>query len=93
VGRRKEIAIQGPERALRDPYASWEAYCRAHPPAAIKGAQSKIEALTGIKRRETQVRASLKQTSISAVAVADCPRPKPTPTGKRALWPRSGNRA
>lgn len=56
VERLKEVAIQGPESALLEHHASLEAYFRAHPPATIKEAQSKIEALTGIKRGETQVR-------------------------------------
>ena len=54
--RLKAVAIQGPESALQDHYASWETYFRAHPPATINEAQKKIEARTGIKRRETQVR-------------------------------------
>jgi len=57
VERLKEVAIQGPESALQKHSPSLEAYFRAHPPATIKEAQQKIEALTGIKRRETQVRA------------------------------------
>jgi hypothetical protein len=54
VERLKEGAVQGPESALQEPYASVAAYFRAHPPATITEAQSKIEALTGIKRSETQ---------------------------------------
>jgi transposase len=93
VERLKEVAIQGLESALRDHYASLEAYFRAHPPATIKEAQSKIEALTGIKRSETQVWEFLKKNSISAVAVSGCSRPKPIPTSKRASWRRSWNPA
>jgi transposase len=92
VERLKEVAIQGPESALQEHYTSLAAYFRAHPPATIKEAQSKIVALTGIKRSETQVREFLKKNSISAAAVSGCSRPKPTPTGKRAIWPRSWNR-
>jgi transposase len=89
----KEVAIQGPESALQKHYASLEAYFRAHPPATIKEAQSKIERLTGIKRSETQVREFLKKNSISAAAGSGCSRPKPIPTGKRAIWRRSWSRA
>jgi transposase len=85
VERLKEVAIQGPESALQAHYAALEAYFRAHPPATIKEAQNKIEALTGIKRSETQVREFLKKNSISAAAVSGCSRPKPTPTRKRAI--------
>ena len=69
VERLKEVAIQGPESALQEHYASLEAYFRAHPPATIKEAQHKIEALTGIKRSETQVREYCKKNSISVAAV------------------------
>jgi transposase len=93
VERLKEVAIQGPESALQEHYTSLEAYFRAHPPATIKEAQSQIEALTGIKRSETQVREFLTKNSLSAVAELGCSRPKPTPTRKRATWWRSWSRA
>jgi transposase len=93
VERLKAVAIQGPESALQEHYASLEAYFRAHPPATIKAAQSTIAALTGIKRSETQVREFLKKNSISAVGASACSRPKPTPTRKRATWWRSWSRA
>lgn len=83
VERLKAVAIQGPESALQEHYASLETYFRAHPPATIKEAQSKIEALTGIKRSETQVRAYCKKNSISVVAEWGCSRPKPIPRRKR----------
>lgn len=93
VERLKEVAIQGPESVLQAHYASLEAYFRAHPPATIKEAQSKIEALTGIKRSETQVREFLKKNSISGAAASGCSPPKPIPTSKRATWRTSWNRA
>lgn len=93
VERLKEVVIQGPESALQEHYASLETYFRAHPPATIKEAQHQIEALTGIKRSETQVREYLKKNSISAAAAWGCARPKPTPTPKRATWWRSWSRA
>jgi hypothetical protein len=79
--------------ALQEHYASLEAYFRAHPPATIKEAQHKIEALTGIKRSETQVRAYCKKNSICVAAASGCSRPKPTPTSKRVSWWRSWSRA
>jgi transposase len=93
VERLKEVAIQGPESALQEHYASLEAYFRAHPPATIKEAQSKIEALTGIKRSETQVREYLKKNSIFAVDELGCSRPKPIPTHRRVSWWKSWSRA
>jgi transposase len=91
--RLKEGAIQGPESALPEHSPSLEAYFRAHPPATSKEAQQKIEALTGIKRSETQVRAYLKKNSISAVDELGCFRPKPIPTHKPSSWWRSWSRA
>jgi transposase len=93
VERLKEVAIQGPASALQEHYASLEAYFRAHPPATIKEAQNKIEALTGIKRSETQVREFLKKNSISVVGASACCPPKPTPTRKRVSWWKSWSRA
>ena len=54
--RLKEVAIQGPESARPDQHAAGEGYWRAHPPAPSTEAQTTIDALTGIKRRETQGR-------------------------------------
>ena len=74
VERLKEVAIQGPESALQGQYAALEAYFRAPPPATSKEAPSKIEALTGIKRSETQVRECLKKTPSSVPPRRDAPR-------------------
>jgi transposase len=93
VERLKEVALPGPESALQEPYGSLEAYFPAPPPATIKEAQRKIEALTGIKRSERQVGEFLKKTSISVVGAWACSPPKPTPTRKRATWWKSWSRA
>jgi transposase len=62
VEKLKEVNIYRPESKLVAHSTSLEAYFRANPPASIKEAQSEIEALTGIKRSETQVREFLKKT-------------------------------
>jgi transposase len=93
VERLKEVVIQGPESALQEHYALWETSFRAHPPATIKEAQNKIEALTGIKRSETQVWEYLKKNSISVVAASGCSPPKPTPMRKPVSWWKSWSRA
>jgi transposase len=93
VERLKEVAIQGPESALQEHSVSLEAYFRAHPPATIKEVQSKIAALTGIKRSETQVREFCKKNSLSAVGGSACCPPKPIPTRKRGSWGKSWSRA
>jgi hypothetical protein len=91
--RLKAVALQGPESARQEPSTALEAYFRAHPPATMKEAQSQLEALSGSKRSETQVREVLKKNSLSAVAALGGSRPKPTPTRKRAPWWRSWSRA
>jgi hypothetical protein len=93
VERVKEVAIRGPESALQEPDVSLEAYFRAHPPATSKEAQSKIEALTGIKRSETPGREFLKKTSLSAVGASACCPPKLIPTRTRATWWRNWSHA
>ncbi len=64
----KEVKWEGPQSKLMGQVTSLEAYFRANPPASIREAQSEIEALTGIKRSETQVREFLKKNSIYGAA-------------------------
>jgi transposase len=64
VEKLKEVNFYRPGSDLDAHITSLEAYFRENPPASIKEAQSEIEALTGIKRSETQVRAFLKKNSI-----------------------------
>jgi transposase len=61
VEKLKELQWHQPDSALDEHLVSLEAYFREHPPATVKEAQSKIEALTGIARSETQVREFLKK--------------------------------
>lgn len=63
----REVHFYRPESDLMEHFTSLEAYFRAHPPASIKEAQSEIEALTGIRRSETQVREFLKKNCNYAV--------------------------
>lgn len=60
----KEVNFYRPESELQTHLTSLEAYFRANPPATIKEAQHEIEALTGIKRSESQVREFLKKNCI-----------------------------
>lgn len=64
VEKLKEVQFYRPESELMGHVTSLEAHFRAHPAASIKEAQSEIEALTGIRRSETQVREFLKKNSI-----------------------------
>ncbi len=89
VERLKEVAIQGPESALQEHYAILGSLLSRPSASDDQRSANKIEALTGIKRSETQVREFLKKNSISAAAASGCSPPKPTPTRKRAIWWRS----
>ena len=79
----KELNYYRPVGALTVHIASLEAYFRENPPATIKEAQSEIEAITGVKRSETQVRAFLKKNSISAAGESGWSQPKPTRRSRR----------
>jgi transposase len=68
VEKLKEVTFYRPESKHQAHITSLEAYFRDNPPASIKEAQSEIEALTGIKRSETQVREFLKKNSICVAA-------------------------
>jgi transposase len=58
--RLKEINFNQPESDLKSYSSSIEKYFEENPPQSISEAAAKIEALTGIKRGETQVRKFLK---------------------------------
>jgi transposase len=58
----KEVNYYRPESELNVHIVSLEAHFKANPPATIKEAQHEIEALTGVKRSETQVREFLKKS-------------------------------
>lgn len=63
----KELNYYRPESVLTAHITSLEAHFRDNPPASIKEAQSEIEAITGVKRSETQIAEFLKKNCISVV--------------------------
>jgi transposase len=65
VEKLKELNYHFPESKLNAHITSLEAHFRDNPPASIKEAQSEIEAITGVKRSETQVAEFLKKNYIS----------------------------
>jgi transposase len=67
VEKLKELNYYRPESVLNSHIVSLEAHFQANPPASIKEAQSEIEAITGVKRSETQVAEFLKKNSICVV--------------------------
>jgi len=68
VEKLKELNYYRPESELNAHIVSLEAHFRENPPKSIKQAQSEIEAITGVKRSETQVGEFLKKNSICVAA-------------------------
>ena len=68
VERLKELNYYRPQSQLTDHSVSLEAHFREHPPTRIKQAQSELEAITLVKRSETQVREFFKKNSICVAA-------------------------
>jgi transposase len=62
-----------PESELAAHRPTLEAYFRQHPPATIKEAAAKIKELTGIERKETQVRVFLKGLGMTCRKVGMLP--------------------
>ena len=56
VEKLKEVNFYKPQSDMLEHRASIEGYFQKHPPATAKEAMAKIEDLTGMKRRETQIR-------------------------------------
>jgi hypothetical protein len=82
------------ENTLRDYFQLYrEGGAEGLKAVAIQEAQHAIEVVTGIKRRESQVREFLKKNSSSAVVASACSPPKPTPTLKPPISLKSENRA
>lgn len=67
VEKLKELNYYVPASKLNPHVTSLEAHFRDNPPASIKEAQSEIEAITGVKRSETQIAEFLKKNFISIV--------------------------
>lgn len=59
----RTVQFNKPQSELCFHTTTLEKHFKEHPPATIKQAQHEIEALTGIKRSDTQVRAFLKKNS------------------------------
>ncbi len=65
----KQINFYRPKSELVTQAETLKAYFRRSPPASIREAAAKIEELTGIKRRPTQVRQFLKSIGIRCLKV------------------------
>jgi len=69
----KEVNFYRPQSDLINHQKSIEDYFRKHPPASINEAIDKIEELTGIRRRPTQVRKFLKKIGMRLLKVGTIP--------------------
>jgi len=85
VERLKELNYYQPSSQLDAHITSLEAYFRDNPPATIQEAQNKIEAITGIRRSETQVAEFLKKSSVSVVGKWGRYRLKQTQSSRKPI--------
>ena len=69
----KRLNYQGQPSALNPHAETLKAYFEAHPPRCVSEAQAQIEALTGIKRSPSQIRAFLKRLGMDCRKVGFIP--------------------
>lgn len=69
----KEVNLQRRRSELADHRTTIEAYFREHPPATIAEACARIEELTGVARKPTQVRQFLKSIGMKPLKVGMIP--------------------
>ena len=69
----KELHFRRPQSVLQEQRGTLEAYFLEHPPATVKEAAAKIEQITGIRRRLTQVRLFLKSLGLRRLKVGSLP--------------------
>jgi transposase len=69
----KELNSYKPQSELMTHRQSIEEYFRTHPPATVKEAMAKIEAVTGIKRSPTQIRGFMNAIGLKRRKVCSIP--------------------
>jgi transposase len=90
--RLNEINFNQPESDLKAHSTTIEKYLEENPPQSISEAAAKIEALTGIKRGETQVRKFLKDRGFRFRRVGTVPAKALTEekkTNRETFWSKS----
>jgi len=90
----RKIKFNRPQSQLSAYKGSIESYFTAHPPCSISEAASKIKELTGIERKETQVRKFLKSIGFRCLQVGVVPAKALTEgkkTSKRNIWTKNFN--
>jgi transposase len=81
-----------PQSELHVHRPTLEAYFQQHPPATVPEATAKIEALTGIVRKPTQVRHFLRSLGLKPLKVGMIPAKadvEAQETFKKKAWPRA----
>ena len=73
IERLKEARFRQPQSALVPHRETLQAYFEEHPPASVSEAAARIQELTGIQRRPTQVRAFLKSLKLRYLKVGSIP--------------------
>ncbi|GHT20492.1 hypothetical protein FACS189429_8620 [Bacteroidia bacterium] len=92
LARLNEINFNQPESDLQAFSTTIEKYLEENPPQSISEAAAKIEALTGIKRGETQVRKFLKDRGFRFRRVGTVPAKALTEekkTSRETFWSKS----
>ena len=90
----RKIKFNRPQSELVAYKNSIEHYFTEHPPCSISEAASKIKELTGIERKETQVRKFLKSIGFRCLQVGVVPAKALTEekkTNKRNIWTKNFN--
>ena len=90
----RKINFNRPQSQIVAYKESLERYFTANPPCSISEAASKIKELTGIERKETQVRKFLKSIGFRCLQVGVIPAKALTEekkTSKRNIWTKNFN--
>jgi transposase len=90
----KEVKFYRPQSDLREFSGTIEQYFLEHPPHSIREASAKIKELTGIDRKETQVRKFLKSLKFRFIKVGSVPAKALTEekkTSREIFWKKTSN--
>ena len=91
----RELKFNRPQSQLVAYQGSLEQYFTENPPSSISEAAAKIKELTGIERKETQVRKFMKSMGFHCLQVGVVPAKAMTEekkTNKRNIWTKNSNR-
>jgi transposase len=89
IERLKEVKFYRPQSNLKEFSVTLEQYFLDNPPQSIREASAKIKELTGLERKETQVRKFLKSLKFTFIKVGSVPAKTMTEgkkTSKENFW-------